>query len=1179
MARQECNNTFSDGLIMDLNPINTPKSVLTDCLNGTYITYNGNEFVLQNDMGNYKLKNCKLPTNFIPVGVKGYGDILYIVSYNPITNETEIGSYPAPQSIFTTGDSDAKIADTDDLAPFTWREDDNLAVEYPTIIKENKKPIFIFTDSNEETYKLNPGDEFKFSGELTPLDFIYQHLNFYIIDEDNKLYDIDDTQIYKEDGSLVSQEMRKVFWETPGWLAAQYDLYVPDKFNLNLRSLNVPEFLTAKSNNGASQADGKPLDELEPGSNQFKVSMDLSSQTIITDRLFQNELNKNFGNISDDLNDNMSWKKNPANVYNHLYIRYLIKQNQNPPKEGEDDYGTFKGIVVSIDDTHTQDYTNGVTEGDYVYYDIPVWKHNYQDDIITAYNNIRPIWFCKEPDKNKQTGDLDIANYHGVVELTAYPIIKYNGLTLKYTQFNTTQRFPLNTLKNSSDITIADQIYKWSVDDDSCTISFNINGPFINASDITGRYSIQKIIGNSPTLEDCSLNSIEIPNLILYGQNTININFNDKFQDEKGVYIFHIILNQNNSKLYETTQILIPSRVFNEWFGQNDNYLTELTISNWINKWFDYINLNSYNISNLIPKFKSINIPSNGNIIDLENFVQYKWRLDTDFKTIHFTNDNWNDNPNSKTVYLQKLETSWKRVISELLSEHLGSTITSPCVLTSETNDMLTFKFNWGQLIDYITIDGNVNLSVLNGWLWTPDMITIYYLYSSSNNNIKYSFSKQTIEEEQVEKEEFRINKDAFENLAQEISITFTNLNFEGSVSSQIYPFRSGYTTTNSLPTSITMLGLKTLEYDNRNGVQVERWWGSQNTKISDAKATGRANGGFAQLMSTMNSKNYNMILGGCFSADGRCWTLAGDAGNDRNFSDDRLWSTDVRWGVFVRSGIKLLDGSEGWPCVYFIPVNYGNKEDSVQLFTHLYNVCYDVKNSISTKLIKLVLSDTPLTEIRLSFNRIDVSTSVDGLYYTKNGKFTNGSINNWINGSPWNINDNEIQGMHLINEVPVLLTKNKDILNNILSSNVPLVLNFNEITIETISIKTIVSAFPSAINSINSDVDMIINTREEEHSGLYLSKNPIIDGWTNVSVYGVVEIFTKLSYDSNYKIPEYIINGFGNNQQTGEIMNEYVWYNGDANHTNFILQAGVADSSTTLTSRSGICRVAITTI
>jgi len=107
--RQEATNTFIEGLNMDLNPLTTPNNVLTDCLNGTVITYNGNEFVLQNDQGNYKLENCKLKRNFIPVGIKGYGDILYIVSYNPLTKETEIGSYPSPQHIFSTNDRDYSI--------------------------------------------------------------------------------------------------------------------------------------------------------------------------------------------------------------------------------------------------------------------------------------------------------------------------------------------------------------------------------------------------------------------------------------------------------------------------------------------------------------------------------------------------------------------------------------------------------------------------------------------------------------------------------------------------------------------------------------------------------------------------------------------------------------------------------------------------------------------------------------------------------------------------------------------------------------------------------------------------------------------------------------------------------------------------------------------------------------
>ena len=53
-------NTFTEGLVCDLDPINVPNNVLTDCLNGTIITYDDNEFSLQNDKGNYPLKDCKL---------------------------------------------------------------------------------------------------------------------------------------------------------------------------------------------------------------------------------------------------------------------------------------------------------------------------------------------------------------------------------------------------------------------------------------------------------------------------------------------------------------------------------------------------------------------------------------------------------------------------------------------------------------------------------------------------------------------------------------------------------------------------------------------------------------------------------------------------------------------------------------------------------------------------------------------------------------------------------------------------------------------------------------------------------------------------------------------------------------------------------------------------------------
>lgn len=89
-------NTFSDGLIMDFNDLLVPSSAYTNCLNGTCITYNGNEFVLQNDMGNGRVETAYLPAGYVPVGVKEYGGIIYIASVNPLTNECQLGSFPSP---------------------------------------------------------------------------------------------------------------------------------------------------------------------------------------------------------------------------------------------------------------------------------------------------------------------------------------------------------------------------------------------------------------------------------------------------------------------------------------------------------------------------------------------------------------------------------------------------------------------------------------------------------------------------------------------------------------------------------------------------------------------------------------------------------------------------------------------------------------------------------------------------------------------------------------------------------------------------------------------------------------------------------------------------------------------------------------------------------------------------
>ena len=102
MNRQEATNTFQEGMVMDFNPLTTPSNVVTNCLNGTLITFNGNEYVLQNDMGNGRVETAYLPEGYVPLGTAELGGIVYIVSYNPFNNKCQIGSFPSPERNITS---------------------------------------------------------------------------------------------------------------------------------------------------------------------------------------------------------------------------------------------------------------------------------------------------------------------------------------------------------------------------------------------------------------------------------------------------------------------------------------------------------------------------------------------------------------------------------------------------------------------------------------------------------------------------------------------------------------------------------------------------------------------------------------------------------------------------------------------------------------------------------------------------------------------------------------------------------------------------------------------------------------------------------------------------------------------------------------------------------------------
>jgi hypothetical protein len=189
-------NTFSGGLTYDVNPITTPNNILTDAVNGTFITFNGDEMALQNDAGNTTIVSSfgkdwgeyneeeiyykgaivrydngiylcikegttgtfvsadwvivstvvSLSPSFKPIGLKEHGGILYIVSKKEEEGKNtvfEIGSYPSPSNI------KADIA--------TFERDVEIVGETSSEIQNNKLGEYILL-SNEE---LSPGDPFK----------------------------------------------------------------------------------------------------------------------------------------------------------------------------------------------------------------------------------------------------------------------------------------------------------------------------------------------------------------------------------------------------------------------------------------------------------------------------------------------------------------------------------------------------------------------------------------------------------------------------------------------------------------------------------------------------------------------------------------------------------------------------------------------------------------------------------------------------------------------------------------------------------------------------------------------------------------------------------------------------------------------------------------------------------
>ena len=240
MSRQETNNTFSEGLIKDLNPINTPNTALTDCVNGTIITYDGNEYSLQNDKGNYGLEHCKLEPNYIPVGVKEYGDILYIVSYNPLNEHVQIGSYPSPESITDSNDSPDlssgnKIINIYENLVERWKKGEK-SFSYKDIVKTYSK-LHIFYGADPDKLKMHEGDQIKLKVEGISTNNSFEKLQYVLVDDNRQITDISD----KVSDFINTNNYKSIAWG-PGWFGFKPVIAEISDNLINIKKMKVPSY-------------------------------------------------------------------------------------------------------------------------------------------------------------------------------------------------------------------------------------------------------------------------------------------------------------------------------------------------------------------------------------------------------------------------------------------------------------------------------------------------------------------------------------------------------------------------------------------------------------------------------------------------------------------------------------------------------------------------------------------------------------------------------------------------------------------------------------------------------------------------------------------------------------------------------------------------------------------------
>lgn len=499
-------NTFQKGLNTDSHPMAQGNDSLTDALNATFVTMNGNEIILQNDMGNRRIDNAFLPSGYQPVGMKEYGGIIYVAAYNPITNKSQIGSFPSPER---------KLSVTDGtFVPVTINDWIEEFINSEGVVDKNfvLKPLTLL-DSSKEYLPIHPGDKFTIycNDTLDPnLISNYDNVSEGLVESPkNKLYTL-------SVGVLNSQNE---FVDITSSLARWYHNNIHEFSNneSELYKFNFGYFIPKQTNHPELTLDDQEFKKEREAIEANTYSYKLIGPLYLKIQL--NHINK-FNYIITGENGN------------YLKIRYIVDYNcpdyGSENKDKIDQYAhidTLKSVQDSfIDLLIDKKYKPSI---EFVNSSYNIEKNTYSVEYICTYTD-PGIWTN--------------VNAENILHIKLSPKVKYEGNEYYIKDLTVEEDIDVSLL-NSNTINIKEWRFTNDISNKKSTLTYSFecypdeDVEFSNLQIKFYRVSPKGDISTEPIIK-------EISEKIYSGRNTVELDWNEIELDTKALYVVKLYCNK-----------------------------------------------------------------------------------------------------------------------------------------------------------------------------------------------------------------------------------------------------------------------------------------------------------------------------------------------------------------------------------------------------------------------------------------------------------------------------------------------------------------------------------------------------------------------------------------------------------------------------------------------------------